>query len=142
MAHIIFIPAFSPSFILSIFPAPRFWAVKLDIPLPMVVKLVITRLFSFIPPAYPAITPGPKLLIVLCIKMFPTDTKLCCSVEGMATDKKSFKRGKEKKGALLYPSTSLSLFATTTSANTHDIPWQMKVAQATPATPIFNPATK
>ena len=136
------IPAFSPSLILSVFPAPKFWAVKFDMPLPIVVKLVITRLFSFIPPAYPAMTPGPKLFIVLCINMFPTDTKLCWRVVGTATDKKSLRRGREKSIAFSLLSTSFSLLPTTTRASTLDTPWQIKVAHATPSTPILSPATK
>ena len=46
--HTNFSPARNPSLMREYISAPIFWAVKLDMPLPIVVKEVITRLFSFI----------------------------------------------------------------------------------------------
>ena len=44
----------NPCFMRSGLFAPMFCAVKLDIPLPMVVKQVIAKVFSFIAAEYPA----------------------------------------------------------------------------------------
>lgn len=57
-------PERHPSFILEIFPAPKFCAVKFEIPFPIVPSEVITRLLSFIDAEYPAITAEPKELII------------------------------------------------------------------------------
>ena len=51
--------AIKPLGILSFFPAPIFCAVKFDIPLPQVVKLVIVNVFNLIAAEYPAITEEP-----------------------------------------------------------------------------------
>ena len=40
-------PARQPAFTRSVFPAPIFWAVKLEMPLPSVVKQVMVKVFSF-----------------------------------------------------------------------------------------------
>ena len=61
-----------------------FCAVKLEIPFPSVVKLVIVKVFSLIAAEYPAMTEEPKELISPCTKIFPMDTKLCCRMLGIA----------------------------------------------------------
>ena len=80
----ILIPAPNPFFTRSILPPPRFWAVKLDTPFPIVVKQVIVKVLSLIAAEYPAMTEEPKELTRLWIKIFPTEIKLCCRILGTA----------------------------------------------------------
>ena len=69
----------------SSFPAPRFCAVKLETPLPSVVKQVRLNVLSLTAAEYPAITDEPKPLTSHWMKMLPTEMKLCCRMLGMAT---------------------------------------------------------
>ena len=73
-----------PFFTLSTLPAPIFWAVKEETPFPSVINAVITILLSLIAAAYAAITTAPKLLITAWIKILPTETNSCWSVDGIA----------------------------------------------------------
>ena len=45
---------------------------------------MVTRLFSLIAAAYPAVTPTPQRLITLWIMMLPMEMKLCCKMLGTA----------------------------------------------------------
>ncbi|CDA67970.1 unknown [Clostridium sp. CAG:510] len=73
--------------------------------------------------------------------MFPKEMKLCCRVLGTAITTISFKSAQLKRGAFSLPSTLRSLLNTTTMASTQLTPWQRKVAQATPATPMLKAFT-
>ena len=67
----------------------------------------------------------------------PTEMKLCCKVLGTAMTAIFFSSAAEKIGALPIPAVSVRIrLSTTTIASTQLIPWQMKVAQATPSTPM------
>ena len=87
-AHTSFSPARKPDLIRSYFAAPRFCAVKFEMPLPSVVKDVITMLFSLTAAEYPAMTAAPKPLITLWITILPTEIKLYCKMLGTATTAK------------------------------------------------------
>ena len=114
---------------------------KFDIPFPSVVKDVITRLFSFTEAAYPAITPGPKLFIVPCIIILPTEIKLCWKILGTATADMSFKSTQENTEALPSVFIAAKRLNTNIIAKMQLIPWQINVAHATPATPRLNAVT-
>ena len=127
-----------PSWMRGYFLAPIFCAVKLEMPFPIVVKEVITRLFSFTAAEYPAAVLTPKLLMQPWIIIFPTDIKDCCKMLGTATAHRFWKRRHEKKQTpvpVFMPDRRLKISSTEQMQLT---PWQKKVAQATPATPICN----
>ena len=119
-----------------------FCAVKLDIPLPRVVKDSTAKLLYFIAAEYPAITASPKVLIMLCMTMLPTDTKPCCNILGMATLANSPSISLENTRCFSSERSFFSLKTSTAFATTQLMPWQMNVAHATPATPMENTVTK
>ena len=110
--------------------------------MPRVVKEVMTRLFSLMEAEYPAITPEPKPLMMPWIMMLPTEMKLCCKMLGMAMMAIFFRMGKEKNSPLPSWGMVASRRNTKISASTQLTPWHRKVAQATPATPIWKAVTK
>ena len=134
--HTIFIPARKHSLIRPYLRAPRFCAEKLEIPLPIVVNDVMTRLFSFTAAEYPAMTEEPKLLMMPWIKMFPTEIKLCCKMLGMATSMIFFKSAHSKSGGFFWTWIFPNLIHIVRTARIQLIPWHKKVAHATPATPM------
>lgn len=93
-------PALNPSRILSLLPAPRFCAVKLEIPFARVVNDVMTRLFNLTAAEYPAIVPAPNSLITLWIMILPIEIKLCCKILGIAIFKSFTSMINEKTGHL------------------------------------------
>ena len=141
-SHTIFSPAFHPSRTRSFRCAPMFWAVKLETPLPRVVKEVTTRLFSLTEAEYPAMVPAPKPLMTPWMIMFPTEIKLCCSVLGTAIRTMRRSRKEDQTGASAFSAgISRSRRKTFHTARIQLTPWQRKVAQATPATPIRKAVT-
>ena len=114
----------------------------METPFPIVVKQVITRLFSLMAAEYPAMTAGPKPLIRPWMMILPTEIKLCCKMLGMAMTTIRFSRPPSNSGAFSPAQTFSSLRTTTMTASTQLMPWHRKVAQATPATPIRNALTK
>ena len=73
--------------------------------------------------------------------MLPTEIKLCCRTLGIAILAILPSISPENSGARSSVSTVFSLAKTNTSANMQLTPWHMKVAHATPATPILNAVT-
>ena len=108
---------------------------KFDIPFPSVVNDVITRLFNLTAAEYPAITPGPKLFIMLWITIFPNDMKLCCKMLGTAITTSFLNIGKENTAGLSVAFIFEILLNTTIIASSALTPWQINVAHATPAIP-------
>ena len=96
----------------------------------------MTRLLSFTPAEYPAMTPEPNVLITPCKMILPTEMKLCCKTLGIAIRKIRCKILPEKTGAFSAPSTLDSRRKTTVTASTQLTHWHRNVAHATPATPI------
>lgn len=105
-------------------------------PFPMVVKDVMTRLFSLTAAEYPAATLTPKLLIQPWIIIFPTEIKDCCKMLGTAIAavflNKSNENNKIRPSVLILD----RRFNTMIRDKTQLAPWQRKVAQATPETPM------
>ena len=131
-------PARKPARMRPIFPAPKFWAEKLEMPLPRVVSDVMTRLFSLTAAEYPAITAEPKELITPWMMMLPTEIKLCCKILGTATTEifpNSF-----QENSLGFSSVSIlsKRLNTKIMARMQLTPWHKKVAHATPSTPRVN----
>ncbi len=87
-------------------------------------------------------TLAPKLLMTLWIRIFPMDTKLCCRVLGMATTRICRRIRPENAGAFMPFSSAAIRFMTVNIAAAQLNPWQMNVAQATPATPMLKNVTK
>ena len=86
-------------------------------------------------------TLAPKLLITLWIRIFPTEIKLCCRMLGIAMTAIFANRALENSGMRPCVGTARSRFNTTAIASTQLTPWQRKVAQATPATPMSKAVT-
>lgn len=97
MVHTILRPALYPCRMRSVFLVPMFWATKLDIPFPSVVKDVITRLFNVTDTEYPTMVPVSYPLIMPWITIFPMGMKLCWRMLGMAITEMSLSRLYEKK---------------------------------------------
>ena len=86
-------------------------------------------------------TLAPKVLMTLCRMMLPTEMKLCCRMLGMATTAILPSIFQENHTVLRLVGMAFIRRNTTTMARMQLTPWHRKVAQATPATPIWNPAT-
>ncbi len=120
--HTIFQPALNPCLTRSNLFAPIFCEVKFDMPFPMVVREVITRLFSLMAAEYPAITLGPNPLITPCNTILPMEIKLCCKILGMATTAIFPSSCQENNAILSSVTMPRSLFSTTATANRQLIP--------------------
>ena len=115
-------PALNPSRILSLLPAPRFCAVKLEIPFARVVNDVMTRLFNLTAAEYPAIVPAPNSLITLWIMILPIEIKLCCKILGIAIFQSFTSMINEKTGHLCRTFIFDNLKNTTITARTALMP--------------------
>ena len=83
----------------------------------------------------------PKLLTIPWMKMLPTETKLCCSVLGMAMRVIRSRMEPENSAGFSSQGSCRIRRRTVMTASTQLTPWHRNVAQATPATPIWSPAT-
>lgn len=130
------VPARNPFRTRSIFAAPIFWAEKLDSAFPNVEKDVIVNVFNLIAAEYPAITADPKEFTRLWIKIFPTETKLCCKMLGTAIF--AIRRSMDFEYSITFPC-PVGSFATrlnsVITARMPAIPYARNVAQPTPDTP-------
>ena len=112
-----------------------FCAVKDETPLPIVVIDVTAKVLSLVAAENPAITDSPQELIRLCIKRFPTDTKLDCNILGTAIKRIVVSICKENRGGFSSTVIFLSLKIIRTKALMHAAPCAINVATAAPATP-------
>ena len=78
---------------------------------------------------------------VMAMMILPTEIKLCCKMLGMATIDILPSSFHEKTSAFSVVLILVRCKNTTTTASMQLIPWQIKVAHATPATPILNAVT-
>ena len=76
------------------------------------------------------------------IRMLPIEMKLCCRMLGTATTAIFLKRNQEKIFGVSSVWMVRNRRNTTTTASMQLTPWHRKVAQATPATPIWKAVTK
>lgn len=86
-------------------------------------------------------TVAPKVLMTRWIMMLPTEMKLCCKILGTAMTAMRPRSEAEKICSFPVPRNPASRLTTNSTASTQLTPWQMKVAHATPATPIRNAVT-
>ena len=94
-----------------------------------------------IPAEKPARAWGPKLFTTDCTSIMPMEMMDCCRMEGSAIfviSESSFL----SKRAVFPQSRFRSTYRNTRKDSTAEMPWAIKVAQATPATPIWKYFTK
>ena len=87
-------------------------------------------------------TLAPKLLMTLWMMILPTDTELCCRMLGTAMTAILPSIRQEKRAGFSGVEMASIRRATASRASTQLMPWQRKVAQATPATPMSKAVTK
>ena len=110
-------------------------------PLEKVTREDTANPFNFIAPKNPAITLSSKVLTTPCIIMFPIEMKLCCNILGTAIIARLFNKLSEKTGKRFPSPIFFKRTITARTARIPLIPWQRKVAHATPATPILKTET-
>ena len=79
--------------------------------------------------------------MALWITILPMEIKLCCRVLGTATFRNLPQIFPENRGAFFVVLIARSLLKTNNRDSRQLTPWQINVAQATPATPMWRPAT-
>lgn len=104
------------------------------------VKHETANVLTFTPAEYPATASGPYRLTTLCTNRLPTDTNDCCTIEGTAT--RTMFLNNLPSNSLNAPSSFLTRTKSSPLAKNAASPCAMKVAQATPATPMENAVTK